>query len=41
MNTKKTEDVNIRVRRATYKKLKVRAAKEGVTLKELVARLAQ
>ena len=31
-----TKDVNIRIDRKTYKKLKIGAAHEGITLKELV-----
>lgn len=41
MNTTKSGDVNIRIDRKTYRKLKVRAAKDGVTLKVLVARLTE
>ena len=33
-------DANIRIDRKTYKKLKVRAAREGLSLKALVATLA-
>lgn len=32
----KSKDVNIRIDRKTYKRLKIRAAKHGITLKETV-----
>jgi plasmid stability protein len=35
-----TKDVNIRIDAKTYRKLKIRAAKHGISLKECVAVLA-
>ena len=40
MTTMKTGDVNIRIDRKTYKKLKIRALKNDISLKEVVAVLA-